>query len=76
MKRYALFVGINEYKDQSISRLRCAGNDAKALCMQFAKSGFETSTLLLNSEASCSRIFAVHYLPIPVVSGEFLFVLI
>ena len=56
MKRYALFVGINEYKDQSISRLRCAGNDAKALCMQFAKSGFETSTLLLNSEASCSRI--------------------
>ena len=56
MKRHALFVGINEYKDQSISRLRCAGNDAKALCMQFAKSGFETSTLLLNSEASCSRI--------------------
>ena len=36
MKKYAVVIGINEYKDQSIGKLSCAANDAKVIgeCLQ------------------------------------------
>ena len=45
MRRKALFVGVNNYRDGRINNLSCAVNDAVATCEEFARNGFETALL-------------------------------
>lgn len=52
MRRKALFVGVNNYRDGRINNLSCAVNDAVATCEEFARNGFET-VLLKDEKVSC-----------------------
>ena len=56
MKRKALFVGIDKYKN-GISQLSCAYNDAKKLSFAFANAGYEVD-LIGNEEASQENIIS------------------
>ncbi len=51
MRRTALFVGVNNYRDKKINNLSCAVNDAAVTCQEFKNKGFET-TLLTDNEVS------------------------
>jgi len=56
MKRYAVFIGINNYSN-NITPLTCACNDATKLYGKFCASGFsENSVLILNDEADSIQI--------------------
>lgn len=53
----ALIIGINEYKDKKVPRLKTAVNDAKSLAGILKKEyGFSDVTLLLNNDASGTNI--------------------
>ena len=56
MKRKALFVGIDRYKND-INQLRCACNDAKELSFAFSRAGYKAD-LLLNEEATQNNIIS------------------
>ena len=58
MKRYAVFVGVNDYSND-ITPLRCACKDAKTLSLKFAKAGFELPELLLDNDAASGKILNV-----------------
>ena len=45
MKRVALLLGINKYRDPGIQDLQCAGNDAGAVKEMLDENGFETHLL-------------------------------
>ncbi|MBR4171241.1 MAG: SUMF1/EgtB/PvdO family nonheme iron enzyme [Kiritimatiellae bacterium] len=45
MKRKALFVGVDQYDDESIHDLQCAANDAALMLAQFRTIGYETVLL-------------------------------
>ena len=55
MKRVAIFVGIDKYKN-GITSLNCAVSDAKALTSAFAREQFDSVESLLNEEAHCETI--------------------
>ncbi|MBQ9771228.1 MAG: SEL1-like repeat protein [Lentisphaeria bacterium] len=55
MKRVALFVGIDRYKN-GITELKCAVNDAKGLSLAFSKAQFDTVDSLLNEDAHCETV--------------------
>ena len=45
MRRYALIIGNNEYKNQGVSKLQCAVNDAVKVAEHLSENGFKTSLL-------------------------------
>ena len=54
MKKYGLFVGINQYTND-ITPLKCALNDAMALARIFSLTGYKVD-ILLDAEASATNI--------------------
>ena len=57
MKRFALFVGINNYTN-GITPLKCACNDAQQLSFEFASNGYSPNNikLLLNENGHCDDV--------------------
>ena len=56
MKRYAFFVGIDNYDDKNITNLQCARNDATMLYGDFRVAGFDEVVLIQETEAGSSAL--------------------
>ena len=55
MKRYGLFVGVDQYRD-GISSLTCSCNDAQTLSYVFARESFDEVKYLDNDKANSEKV--------------------
>ncbi|MBE6356682.1 MAG: hypothetical protein E7058_06175 [Lentisphaerae bacterium] len=56
MKRFAIFIGIDDYS-HGITPLHCACNDASDLALKFAAAGFDKIELVKENEAGWQASF-------------------
>lgn len=69
MKRKALFVGVNEYKDAQIRNLNCSLRDANSLHDIFEEMGYETD--ILENPGRCAVQEAVDRMTSDMKPGDF-----